>query len=187
MVLLDYTRDRLLRAPVLASGLLVTAGAQIGRGVTSAAAAAADLTISLCCVFAFRIWDDVMDRERDRVRHPERLAIAPGSVAALSIAASCLALAATGALLRVHGIAPVALLIAFTGLLAAWYTLRTARTAAGDRILLLKYAIFTLALTGPAPFRPRAVVVALGVYLTACVYEWRHDPESPVFSLGGSR
>jgi len=187
MMLCDYARARLIRRPVLAAVLLVAACANVARGLSTAIVLAQDFAIALSLVIAFRIWDDVMDREFDRVRHPERLAIAPGSVAALSLAASCLALTGAGALLRVHGIAPVALLIAFTGLLAAWYALRNARTAAGDRILLFKYAIFTLALTGPAPFTPRAVAVALGVYLTACVYEWRHDPESPVFSVGGSR
>jgi hypothetical protein len=84
-------------------------------------------------------------------------------------------------------VASVWLLIAFSLVLAAWYAVRGPRSAAGDRFLLFKYAIFTVALIGPASVTPRAAASALGVYLAACMYEWRHDRESPVFSFGGSR
>jgi 4-hydroxybenzoate polyprenyltransferase len=133
-------------------------------------------------VLSFRIWDDVMDVARDRTRHPERIAVRARSTAPLSLAAWCLALAGTGALLRVHGTASAALLAACGGVLATWYNVRTARSAAGDRLLLSKYAFFTLALIGSASLTPRAVISAFGVYLAACVYEWRHDRDSLVFS-----
>lgn len=186
-LLLHYARERLIRGSTFAAILLVTAGAQVGRGSTSAAITVVDLALTLCFVVAFRIWDDVMDRERDAVRHPERIVVRAGSTAPLSLAAWCIALAGVGTLMRVHGAASATLLIAFAGVLAIWYARRGRRSAAGDRLLLFKYAAFTLALIGPASLTPRAAASALGVYLAACVYEWRHDRESPVFSLGGSR
>jgi hypothetical protein len=186
-LLLDYGRQRLVRRPVLAAILLVTAGAQIGRGLSSDAAVASDLVISLCLVASFRIWDDVMDRERDGLAHPERVVVRATSIAPLAIASSSVALAGAIVLLRGPGAGSVLLMIAFAGVLVVWYAVRQARSAAGDRLLLLKYPIFTLALIGPAPLTPRAAASALGVYLAACIYEWRHDRQSPVFSFGGSR
>jgi hypothetical protein len=186
-LLLDYSRERLARGPVLAAVLLVTSGAQVGRGFSSAATAATDLAIALCLVISFRVWDDLMDRQRDRLLHPERIAARAKSTRSLSLAAACIALVGALALLRSHGWTSLSLLLAFTGVLAAWYAVRGTRSAAGDRLLLFKYALFALALIGPAPLTPRAVASALGVYLAVCVYEWRHDRESPVFSFGGSR
>jgi 4-hydroxybenzoate polyprenyltransferase len=187
MMLLEYARERLLRGPVLAAVLLVTAGALVGRGFATAAGVAADLAIALCLVVSFRIWDDVMDRERDRLRHPERVVARTGSTAPLSLAALGFAVSGAGVLFRTRGLAPVWLLIAFSMALATWYAVRGERSAAGDRILLFKYAVFTVALIGPAWPTPRGAASALGVYLAACIYEWRHDRESPVFSFGGSR
>lgn len=186
-MLLDYTRERLIRGPVLTAVLLVTAGAQIGRGFSSPALAATDFVVSLCLVIAFRIWDDLMDRERDRVRHPERVVVRARSTASLSLAALAIGVGGAGVLLLTRGPAPVWPLIVFTIVLATWYAVRGARSAAGDRILLFKYAVFTLAVIGPAWVTPRAAASALGVYLAACLYEWLHDRESPVFSFGGSR
>ena len=187
MMLLDYARQRLLRAPVVAAVLLVMAGAQLGRGGSSLAVAAANLAISLCLVAAFRAWDDLMDRERDRTRHPERIVVRAASTRALVVAAACLGTAGVIAVWRVNGETSAALLAAFCGVLAAWYATRGRRSGNGDRILLFKYAVFTWALIGPAAFTPRGLASAIGVYLAACLYEWLHDRESLVFSFGGSR
>jgi 4-hydroxybenzoate polyprenyltransferase len=187
ILLLEYARERLVRASVLAAALLVTAGAQIGRGSSTAATAGSDLVISLSLVISFRVWDDVMDLERDRVHHPGRVAVRAASTASLSLAAWGIALAAAGVLLRARGPAPVLLLAVFGGVLATSYAMRRTRSAAGERILLFKYAVFTLVLIGSVWPTPRAAASALGVYLAACVYEWRHDRQSPVFSFGGSR
>lgn len=186
-MVLEYARERVVRGTVLAAVLLVTAGALVGGGSSTAAGAATDLAIAACLVISFRIWDDVMDRDRERLRHPERVVVRAGSTASLSLAAWCLALAGSGALMRVHGAVSATLPGVFAGVLATWYTVRGSRSPAGDRILLFKYAVFTLALIGASPLTPRAVASALAVYLAACVYEWRHDRESPVFSFGGSR
>jgi hypothetical protein len=48
--------------------------------------------------------------------------------------------------------------------------------------------VFTLALIGiPGAFGVRGLLSAVAAFLAACVYEWMHDAESPVFSFGGSR
>lgn len=187
MMLLDYTRERLLRLPLLAAGLLVTAGAEFGRGRSSLAIAAADFAISLCLVVAFRAWDDLMDRERDRTRHPERIVVRAALTMSLVVAAACLGTAGIIAVWLVNGETSAALLVTLCGVLAAWYVTRGRRSGNGDRILLFKYAVFTWALIGPAAFTPRGLASAIGVYLAACLYEWLHDRESLVFSFGGSR
>src|SRR5438874_2827429 len=186
-VMLEYARERLVRGSVLAAVVLVTAGAQVGRGVSSVSVPGTDLAISLCLVISFRIWDDLMDRERDRILHPTRVVVRARSIRSLSIAASGIALAGASVLLRARGAGAISVLIAFSGVLAVWYAVRGTRSAAGDRILLSKYAVFTVVLIGPASFTPRPAASALLVYLAACIYEWRHDAESPVFSFGGSR
>jgi 4-hydroxybenzoate polyprenyltransferase len=187
MVLLEYAHERLMRAPVLAAILLVTAGAHAGRGFSTAAGLAADLTIACCLVVSFRVWDDVMDREPDRVRHPDRVLVRTRSTAVLSLAALGLATAGAIVLFRAHGAGSLWLLVVFSSALAAWYGVRGTRSAAGDRMLLFKYAVFTMALIGRPAVTPRGLASALGVYLAVCLYEWLHDRESPVFSLGGSR
>jgi hypothetical protein len=82
----------------------------------------------------------------------------------------------------------VVIVVIYSAILAASYATRGARTAARDRILLLKYGVFTLALIGaPAASGVRGILAAAAAFAVACAYEWWHDAESPVFSFGGSR
>jgi hypothetical protein len=82
----------------------------------------------------------------------------------------------------------VAGLVALIGVLAAWYSLRTVRTAAGDHLLLSKYSVMVIVVAGErvldAPVR--ILCAALGLHLAAWLYEALHDPASPL-SIGGQR
>lgn len=195
MLLFAYARERLTPVQILPAVLLLVIGAQLGRGWSTVATAAAaatdaavDAVVATCLVAAFRAWDDVMDRARDRVRHPNRVLVRAASAVPVMSGALILGGIAFVMLQRTHGAASAWMVLAIAGALAAWYGTRGPRSAAGDRILLLKYAVFTLALVGwPAALGARAVAAAAGVYLTACVYEWLHDADSPVFSVGGLR
>jgi hypothetical protein len=123
------------------------------------------------------------DRERDRAKHPDRVAVRAASLVPLWIAAGATALAAAMLLGLTRGAASVALLASYTIVLAGVYAGRGPRSAASDRILLLKYGVFTLALIGlPAAGTARGLLAAAAAFVAACVYEWWHDAESPVFS-----
>jgi hypothetical protein len=94
----------------------------------------------------------------------------------------------------------VAILLALTGALGAWYARRsvravhavptgpTGRTAAGDHLLLSKYAAMVVIVAGARTARAPVQILgaALAIHLAACLYEAWHDPASPL-PIGGPR
>ena len=187
-LLLPYARERLTPGRLLPAGLLVVAATLAGRGWSWDASNASDIAAAFGLVIAFRMWDDVMDRERDRSRHPERVVVrapstTPFTTAAIGVAAGAVILVGFA-----HGFASVGILAGYTAVLGASYATRGSRSAIREWILLLKYGVFTLALIGlPAALTVRGLLSAAAAFAAACVYEWWHDAESPVFSFGGSR
>jgi 4-hydroxybenzoate polyprenyltransferase len=189
-LLLDYTRERLTAARLLAAVLLVIIATLAGGGWSGSAALATDALLALALVVTFRIWDDLVDRDRDRLKHPGRVVVraTASSTAPLRAAGCILALGALITIHRVNGHDSALLLWLYLALLGISYRLRGKRSAASERILLLKYGVFTLALIGlPDAFSARGLSAAAAAFFAACVYEWWHDTESPVFSFGGSR
>lgn len=197
-LMLAYARERLTPGRLIPAVLLVVIATLAGKGWAGGAALTIDSLVALALVVTFRIWDDLMDRERDRTPHPDRVVVRATSTAPLVFVAWVLA---TGALTTIEdrgGIRSVVLLGLYMAVLAASYALRGlpavgsakvgSRTAAAERILLLKYGVFTLALIGlPEAFGARGLLSAAAAFAAACVYEWWHDAASPVFSFGGSR
>jgi len=158
-----------------------------GGGWSGFSALAIDALLALALVVAFRIWDDLADRDRDRVKHPDRVVVRASSTAPLRAAGWMLAFGATVALHFTQGRGSARLLWVYMAILGMSYQRRGQRSAAAERILLLKYAVCTLALIGlPAAWTARGLSSAAAAFLAACVYEWWHDAGSPVFSFGGS-
>ncbi len=187
-LLLAYARERLTAGRVLPAGLLVVVATLAGRGWAGTGAAATDIAAAFALVTAFRVWDDVMDREHDRARHPERVVVRASSTVPLALAALVVAIGAASLLALTRGLASLGFVAVYTGVLAASYATRGPRSAVREWILLLKYGVFTLALIGvPAAFTVRGLGSSAAAFVAACVYEWLHDAESPVFSFGGSR
>jgi len=187
-LLLPYARERLTPGRLLSAGLLVLAATFAGRGWSWDAATAADIAAAFGLVIAFRLWDDVMDRERDRARHPERVVVRAPSTTPFTTAAALVAAGAVVLVSSAHGFPSVVILIVYAVALAGSYATRGSRSAIREWILLLKYGVFTLALIGlPAALTLRGLLAAAAAFVAACLYEWWHDAESPVFSLGGSR
>jgi hypothetical protein len=183
-LLLAYARERLTPGRLLRAGLLVAAATLAGRGWTTSS----DVAAAFGLVIAFRIWDDLMDRDRDRAAHPERVSSRASSVTPLIVAAAAVAIGAAMLMGAVRGLASVSLLAAYTAVLAASYATRGPRSAVREWILLLKYGVFTLALIGlPAALTLRGLLSAAAAFAAACVYERFHDGQSPVFTFGGSR
>jgi 4-hydroxybenzoate polyprenyltransferase len=188
MLLVAYARERLTPGRVLPAVLLVLAAVVAGSGWPGRKPFALDAALALALVVSFRILDDLMDRERDRVRHPDRVLVRAKSTAPLRHLAFLLVIIPLVTLWRVGGPPPVALLVAYMIVLTMAYTWRGPRSAVADRILLLKYGVFALVLMDVAAASSlRGQFAAAAAFVAACVYEWWHDAESPVFDLGGSR
>jgi len=167
---------------------VVIAGAASG-GALSGMRLGLDACFALLLLAQFRSWDDLADRGRDAVSHPERVLVRAMSTTpivafsgALAILNICLAIQRDAS-----GIA-VAVLVALIGALGAWYSLRTGRTAAGDHLVLSKYPAMVIIVAGArvliAPVQ--ILCAALALHLAACLYEVWHDPASPL-SIGGHR
>jgi hypothetical protein len=129
----------------------------------------------------FRVWDDLADRERDRLRDPARVLTRAPSLApfhallgAAAVVAVCLLWAGPGPARR---LAVYAVLVLG---LALWYGRgrhRWPQPVLGYHVVLAKYPVFVY-LLGPAPARPLPRLLAmLAVYLALCVYEVLHDPD----------
>ena len=187
-LLLAYARERLAPSRVLPAVLLVVVAVLAGRGWAGIFAFGTDIVLALALVTSFRILDDLMDRERDRTKHPRRVLVRAPSTDPFVIASWVLLTGALWVIDDTRTTLSVVLLLIYMFVLAASYRLRGSRTPTADRILLLKYGVFTLVLIGPpTAFRARGLLSAAAAFVVACVYEWWHDDESPVFSFGGSR
>jgi 4-hydroxybenzoate polyprenyltransferase len=187
-LLIAYFRERLTPGRVLPAAFLVVLTALIGRGWSGWMTLATASVAALGLVIAFRIWDDLMDRERDRARHPQRVVVRASSTRPLALAALILAIAAAVLIAWTRGWQAVALLAGYTAILATSYAAGGPRRASRESILLLKYGVFMLVLIGTeAAFTTRGLLSAAAAFAAACVYEWLHDAESPVFSFGGFR
>lgn len=169
--------------------LALVIGAAASGGTLDATSFALDATVALLLIAQFRSWDDLADRTRDAVSHPERVLVRATSTAplvafsgALAILNICLAVQRDAS-----GIA-VSVLAALIGTLGAWYSWRSGRTAVGDHLLLSKYPAMVVIVAGDRVLNASGPVLAaaLAIYLGVCAYEVWHDPASPL-SIGGHR
>lgn len=134
-------------------------------------------TLAIRCALAwmllaqFRLWDDLVDRARDRGAHPERALARRQDVGAM--AAACAVLGAANALalgLRL-GIAAVALFAGLSAGLAAWYRCHAERGLLHAHVLLLKYPAFVLMITAPFVDPWAACAAMAAVYSSMCAFE----------------
>ena len=90
-LLLAYARERLTPGRLLPAVLLVVAATLAGRGWSGGTLRRRRAASASLLVIAFRIWDDLVDRDRDRATHPERVAVRAASHAAAAAAAVAVA------------------------------------------------------------------------------------------------
>jgi hypothetical protein len=148
-----------------------------------------DVGFALLLLAQFRTWDDLADRARDTVIHPDRVLVRAVDVTqliafcgALAVANICIAVARDST-----GLA-VAVICVLDLALGLYYLARTVRTAAGECALLAKYPALVLVVSGHRLFEAPLLVLAgaLGLYLAVCIHEAWHDPASPLsVSFGG--
>ncbi|HXG54446.1 MAG TPA: hypothetical protein VNJ03_03630 [Vicinamibacterales bacterium] len=182
-----YLAERFSPGVFLPLALVIAAAAS--GGTVHGARLGMDAAFALLLLAQFRSWDDLADRGRDGVAHPERALVRTTSIApivaftgALAILNICFAVQRDAS-----GLA-VSVLVALIGILGAWYSLRTQRTAAGDILLLSKYPAMVLVVAGDRVLSAPMEVLsaALALHLAASLYEAWHDPAGPL-SIGGHR
>jgi hypothetical protein len=176
-----YRRERFplpLFAPI---ALALALFAQLGSEIDPLRAAHA-FGCALLLLAQFRLWDDLADRERDRMAHPGRALVRAVSVA--PFVAGCVGLAAlnlAAATWRGAG-STVLFLVAVDAAALAWYACRPAtRSIVTDLVLLAKYPAFVVVLSaGASTSRLLLTLSAASAYALACAYEAWHDPSAPL-------
>ena len=175
----------LLFIPLAAAIAVAAAG-----GTYEVVSLAVDTIAAWLLVAELRLWDDLADRAADQVTHPERVLAAAVSIR--PFVAMCLALVVinVGWTASRNALVPsLAMLAGLHGVLGLWYARRTARTLAGDQLLLAKYPALVLVLAGDRLTDAPLVIglSAAAIYLAASAYEAWHDPVSPLGALLGGR
>jgi 4-hydroxybenzoate polyprenyltransferase len=180
-----YLRQRArLRLLVPLSILLAVAGRLFVAPADATAATVIAACQALAFILAFRIWDDLEDRELDRVRHPERVAVSAPTTRPLKLMGLALA---CGAMIPLF-LSPFALWhLAAVSLAAAivafWYGARAdgpRRHTLGEHVLATKYPLIAYAIAPELPnelVTPRVVVILAVLYAVICVYEYADDVE----------
>ena len=180
-MLLRYFRERFsvaLFVPLAA----VIAGV-VRMRVDSWTSLLADAGYALLLLAQFRLWDDLADRERDRLAHPDRVLVRTDPVT--QAVAFCGALGVLNICLAVwrdsSGIA-VSVLTVINAALAIWYLARSGRTAAGEHLLLAKYPAIVIVVAGARALDAPVQVLGFAalLYASVCVYEAWHDPAGPL-------
>ena len=181
----EYLRTRYSSPVFLALATLLALAGTVGA--TTVGTAVTDVMlgvpIAYLSVLAFRVWDDLEDRPRDRVEHPQRITVRGPSVLPFVHLGVVAAVAAVALICVRPGVSrSLAALGAAAAVLLVWY--RVARRSDTNRLLsthivLLKYPAIAYA-TAPASHAAAsssAMLVGLVmVYLAICVYEGRDDP-----------
>jgi hypothetical protein len=163
----------------LAALIFIAGTVAVGARITPMAAAES-IGLVFALVLLFRVWDDLADREEDRVRAPQRVLARVESVAPLLGLMAALACASIALLVIRERFSDIALLIVTAAGLATWYGIRArlgANPLANAHALLLKYPLIALIAT-PAATRPQPapMIAALSaLYLGLCVREMLDD------------
>jgi hypothetical protein len=184
----EYLRER-LRLEFFGPLALVLAAAALGPRLDAWSLAVQALG-ALFLLAQFRIWDDVADRRKDAVTHPQRVLVRAGSAApVLGLGMALLALNVGLASQRDATFLSLSLLALLHVALGTYYLLRARRTLLSDQLLLAKYPAFVCVLAGERLLdSPLAVFTAAAiVYAGASAYEAWHDRVSPLALLLGGK
>ena len=135
-------------------------------------AAVGRFVLAFTLVVQFRLWDDLVDRERDRTRHPERVMTRSVDLGAFVLACVGLGAGNVLALLVLHGAAAATGLALLSAVLGAWYRLHPGRGIIHAHVLLLKYPLFAFVLSGEATESWARIPAAAALYSGLCLFEF---------------
>ena len=156
------------------AAFLVWAAACGGRA--SVATTLSAFVIAASLVAQFRLWDDLVDRGRDAVTHPERIVARAVSSAPFIWSVGSLATANAIALLAVRGAPGVLAFLLLCTIAGLWYRAHRERRLVHLLVLHLKYPAFVLCL---APmFEPQGAPLAAAaiVYSALVGFELLDEP-----------
>jgi hypothetical protein len=180
--LAERSRPRVLGPLAL---LLATAGLLIAPSGASVAPYILSSAQALLLVLAFRVWDDLADRERDATEHPERIMVSTRQTTPFIALGMALAVAAIEPIVFATDVQrrTTALFVAAV-CLAIWYRARRSALASllGEHVVLIKYPAVAFAVApGAVSFDTRtavllAVATLASLYLVLCIYESFDDP-----------
>lgn len=128
--------------------------------------------VALMLLTQFRLWDDLVDANRDRSLHPQRVLAASGDRRVFVAACIVLAVSNACALHALAGITTVTGFVILNALLAAWYAGHSMRGIVHLHVLLLKYPAFVGLLGAPAWTRS-TLAGATAVYTAICLFDLR--------------
>ena len=178
-----YLTERYPARVFVPLAVLLYAGGTIAVGGTpTVPRAIAGIALAYTLVLLFRIWDDLVDRDADRVTHPDRVMVNAEGTAAFRLSMAALALFAIALLATrpawVTGIAVFAMTRVTLGI---WYSLRRlvgASALVNAHVILLKYPAVAFISAAPGEATPAiatAIVVFGAIYLGLCLHELLHD------------
>lgn len=140
---------------------------------------------ALGLVLAFRVWDDLADRDSDRTRHPTRVMATSPSVAPFYL----LGLGLLGTVALLFGVEAltvrrVAAVSIASAVIAVWYHVRPTdgrHPVLNEHVVALKYPVFAYAVAPEVPdaaaAAPRAAISLAVLYLLACLWQYADDVE----------
>jgi len=183
-----YLRER-FRFKVFGTAAAVHAAAALwvagGSPVLTSSVVAVGLAVML--LLQFRLWDDLEDRERDRIRHSERLLVRSDPAPFRFI---CMLLTIANPLLLATAGSSTAAAVLVSLDLFFWLAYTSLRSRLSDRVwrfqvLLLKYPVFVGLVAGALGPMPvwRLLAASGAVYLCAWAYETLHDPQLPLGAI----
>ena len=170
-----WRRERFAFARFLPLAVLLV-WAAFHAGDANLAQAGAVLLIALALLAQFRLWDDLVDRERDRTAHPQRVVARVEERAALNGAVCLLAASNALGLAWVHGLSALLGFALLCALTALWYRSYRARELTHVLVLHLKYPAFVL-IIAPAPVQGTAPLIGAAiVYAAVLGFELLEEP-----------
>lgn len=176
-----YMRTRFRPGIYVPLAAFLSAAAAIGAQAYPWDRIAATVLISLLLLFQFRVWDDLADRRRDAVEHPDRVLPVSGHIGKYGWLVIAMATMNTAIVIAFGTPLHV---IAFAGLnlaLLAWYGLLreyVEHQLLHSHVVLLKYPVFVFVLSGIVTVRSPLYLAysILITYFALCIYEIVHDP-----------
>jgi 4-hydroxybenzoate polyprenyltransferase len=180
-----------LETPRIAAPIITVALAA-GRQLPDIAVLALTTVQLFAVMLAFRIADDLADREHDRRVHPGRITLEPGVPTAMAFYAVLVLPSAVFLALIIPDGHRLLACEGLAGLLVgAWYLLAgrlRERRLLNAQVVLLKYPLFVIGAAGaPLPLPRGLMAAAIAAYVLLLIHEIRDDAEVRAALPGGSR
>jgi 4-hydroxybenzoate polyprenyltransferase len=178
-----YLRTRVPVRIYLPLALFLTVAGQAGGRPPALPGLAFLVGLAYVLVLGFRLWDDLIDRERDRSRHPDRVLSQVGSVRVFrGFLFVTFAVAAAMVASREGAASRLAATAFLCGGLFIWYRVRGRFHVKGIvnyHLVLLKYPVIVYILGSPSlqAGLSHLLMAMVLVYLCFCIYEVLHDAD----------